>query len=583
MRVLLLLLLSLNGFAQRSGTSVPPNVVIFLSDDQGWGDLSIGGNRNLSTPHIDRIGRDGAQFARFYVQPVCSPTRAELLTGRYHPRSGVFSTSEGGERIRPDETTLADVFKKAGYATGAFGKWHNGMQYPYHPNGRGFDEFYGFCSGHWGDYFSPQLERNGELVQGQGFTADDFTNQAIRFLEKHQKAPFLLYLPFNTPHSPMQVPEKYWARFKEKPLAMRASQPEKEDLTFTRAALAMCENIDDNVGRVMQRLKELGLENNTIVLYFCDNGPNATRWNGGMKGIKGSTDEGGVRSPLLVQFPNTIKAGTRVEAVAGAVDLLPTLVDLAGIGARFPKPLDGVTLKPDLLGQKNTDPDRMRFAHWGGKVSVRTARYRLDHTGKLYDLNADPAQATDVSAKHPDVTTRLKSAVADWQATVLPSISTEKLPFTVGHPAHKTTQLPARDAQGRGGIQRSNRHPNSTFFTNWKSPDDAIVWDVDVLEVGDFEAEIHYTCPARDVGATVQLALGNDRVTAQITETHDPPLRGREHDRVERIESYVKDFKPLSLGKIHLKKGRGNLTLSALSLTGTQVMDFRMLVLRRIK
>lgn len=577
MRYLIFLLLSLTGFAQTR-----PNVVIFLSDDQGWGDLSISGNRNLSTPHIDQIGRNGAQFSRFYVQPVCSPTRAELLTGRYHPRSGVVSTSEGGERFSLDETTLADMFKRAGYATGAFGKWHSGMQYPYHPNGRGFDEFYGFCSGHWGDYFSPPLEHNGRVVQGQGFTADDFTDHALQFLEKNQRAPFLLYLPFNTPHSPMQVPDADWARFKDKPLAMRASQPEKEDPTFTRAALAMCENIDANVGRVMQRLRELGLEENTIVLYFCDNGPNALRWNGGMKGIKGSTDEGGVRSPLLVQFPKAIKPGTRVETVAGAIDLLPTLTDLAGIQAAFPKPLDGVSLKPDLLGRPSADPDRMRFAHWGGRVSVRTQRYRLDHTGNLYDLTTDPAQTTDVADRQPDEAARLRKAVADWKAAVLTGISSEGLPFPVGHPAHRFTQLPARDARARGGIQRSNRHPNSTFFTNWKSTDDTITWDVDVLETGDFEAEIYYACPAADVGATVQLSLGTALATARITEAHDPPLRGAEHDHVPRIESYVKDFRPLTLGRIHLEKGRGTLTLNATNIPGGQAMEFRMLVLKRL-
>ena len=143
-----------------------PNIVIILSDDQGWGDLSVHGNTNLSTPNIDSLARDGALFDRFYVSAVCSPTRAELLTGRYHARGGVYSTSTGGERLDLDEKTLGDAFKAAGYATGAFGKWHNGTQYPYHPNGRGFDEYYGFPSGHWGNYFSPILEHNGELVRG---------------------------------------------------------------------------------------------------------------------------------------------------------------------------------------------------------------------------------------------------------------------------------------------------------------------------------------------------------------------------------------------------------------------------------
>jgi arylsulfatase A-like enzyme len=186
-----------------------PNVVIIFSDDQGWGDLSISGNKNLNTPNIDALAISGASFDRFYVSPVCSPTRAEMLTGRYHLRGGVYSTSAGGERLNLDETTFADIFQKAGYATAAFGKWHNGMQPPYHPNARGFGEFYGFCSGHWGDYFSPPLEHNGIPVKGRGFTADDFTEKAMAFIEDHKDEPFLVYLPYNTPHSPMQVPDVF--------------------------------------------------------------------------------------------------------------------------------------------------------------------------------------------------------------------------------------------------------------------------------------------------------------------------------------------------------------------------------------
>ena len=247
-----------------------PNVVVFLSDDQGWGDLSHSGNKDLKTPHIDSLAREGVSFDRFFVCPVCSPTRAEFLTGRYHPRSNVYSTSAGGERMDLDETTIADLFQKAGYATGAFGKWHNGMQFPYHPNGRGFDEFYGFCSGHWGNYFSPMLERNGEIVKGEGFCIDDFTSQAMTFMEKSKAAgkPFFSYLPYNTPHSPMQVPDAYWERFAKKKLTM------KQGDLHLRCALAMCENLDDNVGRILSKLEDLKIAQNTIVVWFHDNGPN---------------------------------------------------------------------------------------------------------------------------------------------------------------------------------------------------------------------------------------------------------------------------------------------------------------------
>src|SRR3954470_2051485 len=235
------------GVARASeGSKKKPNVVIVLADDQGWGDLSQNGNTNLRTPHIDSLAQDGARFERFFVQPVCAPTRAEFLTGRWHPRGGVRGVSTGGERLNLDERTIAEAFRAAGYATGCFGKWHNGSQYPYHPNGRGFDEYYGFTSGHWGEYFDPPLDHNGAAVKGKGYFPDDLTGRAIGFLTASAKArkPFLCYLAFNTPHSPMQVPDPYWKRF-EKATLKRFGE-KKEDENHTRAALAMTENLDDN-------------------------------------------------------------------------------------------------------------------------------------------------------------------------------------------------------------------------------------------------------------------------------------------------------------------------------------------------
>src|SRR5947209_4791841 len=203
-----------------------PNVVVLLADDQGWGDLSVNGNTNLSTPRIDSLARDGAVLERFFVCPVCSPTRAEFLTGRYHPRGGVWNVSTGGERLNLSEKTLADTFKAAGYATGAFGKWHNGTQYPYHPNARGFEEYYGFTSGHWGEYFNPPLDHNGRMVRGHGYITDDLTEHALAFIEHNRDRPFFCYVPYNTPHSPMQVPDKYWDKFKSADLKLRYAGPQ---------------------------------------------------------------------------------------------------------------------------------------------------------------------------------------------------------------------------------------------------------------------------------------------------------------------------------------------------------------------
>src|SRR5437667_11111600 len=230
-----------------------PYIVVILADDQCWGDFSVHGNTNLSTPHIDPLARDGALFERFFVCAVCAPTRAEFLTGRYHSRGGVRGVSTGAERLNLDEMTIAQTFKAAGYATAAFGKWHNGTQFPYHPNARGFDEYYGFTSGHRGQYFDPDLDHNGKLVRGKGYITEDLTNHAIDFIAAHKDRPFFCYLPFNTPHSPMQVPERFFEKFSHLDPKMRSRDP-REEIPMTRAALAMCESIDWNVGRVLAKL-----------------------------------------------------------------------------------------------------------------------------------------------------------------------------------------------------------------------------------------------------------------------------------------------------------------------------------------
>ena len=575
-------------FLAAAGLRAKPNVVVVLTDDQGWGDLSLNGNVDLATPAIDSLARDGASFDRFYVCPVCSPTRAEFLTGRYHTRSGVYSTSAGGERLDLDESTLADLFRSAGYATGAFGKWHNGMQYPYHPNGRGFDEYYGFCSGHWGDYFSPPLERNGRLVQGKGFCVDDFTDQALAFIERSvtkRKKPFFAYLPYNTPHSPMQVPDRFWNKFKDKELKLHNREPKKEKRLHQLCALAMCENIDWNVGRILKRLDELGVAEDTIVAFFHDNGPNGVRWNGDMKGRKGSTDEGGVRSPLLLRWPNGIPAGLQVKEIAAAIDLLPTFADLAGIPPRTNKPLDGRSLKPLLSAKsKGADwPERILFSHWKGRTSARSQRYRLDNNGKLFDILEDPGQRVDLSRKKPAVTAELQAAVKKFKDEVVSELGEDDRPFVLTHPDSTFTQLPARDAAAHGNLKRSNKFPNCSFFANWRSPEDKLVWSGQALAAGKYEAELWYACPKKDLGATLRLSFNGSAVEAKVTKPNDPPLRGMENDRSPRSESFVKAFKPMKLGVLEIKEGQGDLTLQATKIPGDQALEFRLLMLKKTK
>ncbi len=564
----------------------PPNVVVILTDDMGWGDLSCTGNTNLQTPNIDSIARQGVTLDRFYVCPVCSPTRAEFLTGRYHPRGGVRNVTSGGERLDLDEQTIADLFRRAGYATGAFGKWHNGTQFPYHPNARGFTEYYGFTSGHWGHYFDPILEHNNQLTRGKGFIIDDLTSHAIAFIEQHRGQPFFCYLPMNTPHSPFQVPDRFYDKFKDAEIKLRHRDPTKESLDKTRCVLAMNENIDWNVGRVLQCLDRLKIADNTIVVFFSDNGPNSWRYNGGMKGRKGSVDEGGVRVPCFIRWPGVLPAGRKTDRIAAAIDLLPTLTSLAGIPCHTRKPLDGHDLTALLEDKAVSDSLQQRriFSHWRGRVSVRTQRYRLDPRGALFDMVEDPAQTTDVASRFPKIARALRREVARWKQEVLAEMTPEdSRPFPIGA-GHRLTWLPARDGRPHGGVRRSARAPNCSYFTNWRSTDDRITWDVEVMKAGRYRPVLYYTCAPQSVGCRIELSLGD--VSAQVTvrKAHDPPLVGAEADRASRGgESLVKDFRPLKMPEMELSQGRTTLTLRAVQIPGPSAIDVRWVLMERIE
>lgn len=556
-----------------------PNVIIIMADDQGWGDLSVHGNQDINTPNIDALAETGAAFENFYVSPVCSPTRAALLTGRYHFRTGVYGTSAGGERLNLDEQTIGEVFEEAGYRTALYGKWHSGMQYPYHPNARGFQDFYGFCSGHWGNYFAPELEANGQWVEGKGYITDDITQHALDFIEQNQQNPFFLYLSLNTPHSPMQVPDSYWEAFKDKALFHQQSV---RDSLHTRAALAMVANIDDNVARLSAQLKKLQLEENTIVVYLSDNGPNGHRWNAEMKGIKGSTDEGGTRSPLFVKWKNKISP-KKVNQLAGAIDLLPTLTALTGIDHQPKKLLDGINLSDFILDSNAVPKQRMLVSYWRSKMSVRSQNYRLDAQNNLFNIQKDRAQKLPLDTLvHATAYEPLRATKQKFQALEFPSKTTDQRPFPVGHPDFIWTELPARDALLEGSVQRSNRHPNCTFITNWSSLEDKVIWPVEVLASGTFQVDLFYSCAKENVGTKMSLTFNQAQLTGQVLEAHDPPLVGASLDRSPRIESYTKTFKKMTLGTLTLKEGKGQMILQAAQIPGTAALDLRRLVFKRL-
>jgi arylsulfatase A-like enzyme len=573
-----------------------PNVVVFLADDAGWGDYSQSGNTQVATPNIDSIAKGGVSMDRFYVCPVCSPTRAEFLTGRYHPRGGVRGVSTGQERLDLGEKTIADAFKAAGYATGAFGKWHNGSQWPYHPMARGFDEYIGHTSGHWGEYFDAPLEENGRMIKTQGYIVDVCTDRALSFIDKNKAKPFLCYIPFTTPHSPWAAPEKDWQRFKDKPITQRATVEANEVLDETRCALAMLENQDKNVGRVLAKLKQHGLDENTIIVYFSDNGPNSNRWTGGMKGKKGTTDEGGVRSVCYLRWPAKLPAGHSVRQISGAIDLMPTVTSLAGVKRVGDKPLDGRDLTPLLMKQGGEWPERLIFSTWAGNVSVRSQTHRLDNAGQLFDMIADPGQTTPIQDKEPALSAKLTDVVKAWRLEMYgPEVlkplakgakkkgagnAVDPRPIPVGYREFPITMLPARDGEPRGGVKRSSGAPNCSYFVNWTSQEDSMVWLLDVHTAGQYEVTVDYTCKLPDAGSTIELSFQDARLTGKVAPGWDPPLYTNQ-DTLPRPdgESQMKEFRTLKLGEMKLPAGKGPLKLRALEIPGQSVMDVRRVTL----
>ncbi len=581
--------LLLAGLFAVNAHAVGPNVVVMLADDSGWGDYSIQGNTNLQTPNIDALAKGGASFDRFFVCAVCAPTRAEFLTGRYHSRGGVLGVSTGQERLNTDVKTVADHFLKAGYATGAFGKWHNGSQWPYHPNARGFQEYVGYTSGHWGEYFDPPLEHNGQWFRAEGFIVDVLVDKAVEFIETNREKPFFCYIPLTTPHSPFSVPDKHWDKFKDSPVEMRGEEGDKEDLDVTRTVLAMMDNIDMNVGRVMKKLDELKLSENTIVVYFSDNGPNSFRWNGGMKGRKGTTDEGGVRSVCFMRWPGKIREGMTVPHVSGAIDLLPTLTELAGVSAEHVKPLDGTSFSPLLLGREWLALERQIMNYHGGKLSVRSQTHRLDAAGGLFDMVADPNQTKSIAKEQPEMAAKLAAAGSAWHQEVFgapyaPPAGTGKKgrarpaddrPYPVGYAEFPVTMLPARDGEPHGGVRRSSGAPNCSYFVNWKTREDSMTWDIDVHTSGEYEVTIDYACPEADAGAMIELRFGESKTAGKVGPGWYPPLLDGQDRASRKAESFMRDFRTLKLGSMSMAAGRGLLTLRALEIPGETVMEVR--------
>lgn len=566
--------------AQSAERDNRPNVILVMTDDQGYGDVRSHDNPLIDTPHLDELAKDGARFKNFFVSPLCAPTRASLLTGRYHIRTGTVNVSNNLEIMRSEETTIAELFQANGYRTALFGKWHNGEHYPNNPNGQGFDEFVGFCAGHIGNYFDPVLEHNADTIETNGFITDVLTDKAMEWIEANRNENFFCYIPYNAPHTPYQVPDAYYEKYSDRGLDVK-----------TATIYGMVENIDDNMGRLLRKVEELGLQDNTIVLFLTDNGPNTRdRYNGGMKGHKGRVDEGGVRVPLFVRWSGHIKSHHVVDGLAAHIDLLPTLADLCSVEIPASLRLDGHSLKASLLAEEPAPSDRMVFTHryWAKKLQLpngaaRSLRYRYVLTAKeesLFDLVEDPGQKTNIRQQLPDELQRHRTAYRNWFADVSKNWEMESL-IPCGYREFPITHLHAVQSTLSGSLRFHGKGFHHDWIVNWVNPKDRVTWDLDVVESGNYRVALKYTCPTQDIGSQVLIQVNENEVRALVDQPFDPDLFPS-HDRAPRSGELEKPWATLELGEMKMDRGVTNLVLSAESMPGTQVMEVREVILERI-
>jgi arylsulfatase A len=545
---------ALHGAAARK-----PNVILIMSDDQGYGDFSCHGNPHVKTPVLDGLASDGVEFTRFYVSPVCAPTRASLLTGRYNLRCGVHGVTRGFETMRLEEVTLAQTLKTAGYRTALFGKWHLGEHYPYVPHARGFDEFTGMRTGHWMAYWDSPLERNGKPWQAKGYIADVLTDEAIRFAGENRDRPFFLYLAYNTPHSPFQAPQDLFDRHKQAGLSDEVA-----------SVYAMVENLDSNIGRLLKHIDKLGLARDTIVLFLCDNGANGERFNAGLRARKGAVYEGGIRSPLFVRWTGRIASGRKIDKLSAHIDVLPTVLELSGVQRVPGPPLDGMSLVPLLDGKPWRGEDRMFFTHRDrGPVpqasdggAVRTQRFNLINGRELYDISKDPGESRNIAAEHPEVVKSFHTAYERWFAGVTRGQTYARLPIPVGYAEENPAKLMAPQAHFAGNVRFFGKQGWAhDWLTNFAEPGDAGWWDIDAAAAGAYELTVLYGSANGAVKVRVQ--AGGKQSEAELPQAAAEPIDRR--DLVPRKETVDMRWHTATLGRFDLPKGKATARIEVLS------------------
>ncbi len=574
----------------QSSYAAQPNVLLIITDDQGYGDFSIHGNPHLQTPHIDQLGRSGVQFERFYVNSFCAPTRAALLTGRWPLRTGVHGVTHNKEAMKPAEITLAEAFGANGYRTACIGKWHNGEQFPFTPGGQGFEHVFGFNNGHWNNYFDATLLRGTQPEPTKGYITDVLTDEAMQFITSKQKEPFFCCLAYNAPHSPYQVPDRYFDKFKAKGFEDNVA-----------AFYGMCENIDDNVGRLLAHLDTLKLAENTIVLFLTDNGGTAgvKTYNAGMRGGKTSLHEGGTRVPLFIRWPAAKWPPHVAKPITSHIDLFPTLLDLCGVKAPSGPKIDGVSLRPLLENENATTwPERVLFTHnpinetnkFPG--AVRTQRHRLvreiqgsgggskakanDASAtpwQLYDMENDPGQEKDIAKEHPDLVKELAAKYDAWFADIS-SDGLKRFHIPVGHAEHNPVELHAPQAfYDKPLAFASGPGFANDWLTGWTDTKAKVRFDIEVVTAGEYDVELAYGATAKTM---LRLSLDMQTLEAPIQAAESPAIPLPHRDELGKSRYRNREWASLKLGTINLKTGPTTLTLEALSLPGIDLKHLKL-------
>ena len=438
-----------------------PNIILIMTDDQGWAQLGTHGDPVLQTPRLDALASESVEMTRFYVSPVCAPTRAALMTGRYNYRTGVVDTYLGRAMMAPDEVTIAEMLGDAGYRTGIFGKWHLGDNYPLRAVDQGFDESVVHKGGGIGqpsdppgsDYFDPILFHNGARRQYAGYCTDVYFDEAMRWIGDGDGEPFFAYIPTNAPHSPYLLPDSYREPYAEQGLSDKDAR-----------IYGMITNIDDNVGRLLDHLSQRGLAGNTIFVFMTDNGPTTRLYHAGLRAQKTSVYDGGIRVPFLVRWPDRLDPG-RTDQLGAHIDIAPTFLAATGTPAPSGVQFDGINLLPLWDGEVKALSSRTYFtqAHRGNEPEPYRAfaaveqQYKLvqplsfsrpapqDAPLELYDLLADPGEETDLSAELPEVVGRLQAAYEAWLADVSATRGFDGVRFAIGSQAQPHVTLTRQD------------------------------------------------------------------------------------------------------------------------------------------